>query len=214
VGDVLGPEDCSRLIGTAAPSVGTVGDALDNALDETQIGLLKTEVIHRLGPWKAPRRRRTGHPGVGGLAQPPPPAHRLPRPHPAEYEQIRYRKHPAQPARMLYNRASGAGEAGFYIGDSPHADATLVGNVATDSRWAGRHHRRSWPAPSRSGCSWWTPTRPCENVRVTLQSLGLGDGSTVEHARRSASWWPVTSTPPEHEAAGPRAGRRPCQAPA
>ena len=37
--------------------------------------------------------------------------------------------------RMLFNRASGAEEAGFYIGDSPQADATLVGNVATDSRF-------------------------------------------------------------------------------
>ena len=30
--------------------------------------------------------------------------------------------------RMLFNRASGSGEAGFYIGDSPAADATLIGN--------------------------------------------------------------------------------------
>jgi hypothetical protein len=37
--------------------------------------------------------------------------------------------------RMLFNRVSGAEEAGFYIGDSPEADATLVGNVATDSRF-------------------------------------------------------------------------------
>jgi hypothetical protein len=37
--------------------------------------------------------------------------------------------------RMLFNRASGAEEAGFYIGDSPQADATLVGNIATDSRF-------------------------------------------------------------------------------
>jgi nitrous oxidase accessory protein NosD len=37
--------------------------------------------------------------------------------------------------RMLFNRASGADEAGFYIGDSPVADATLVGNVAEDSRF-------------------------------------------------------------------------------
>ena len=35
--------------------------------------------------------------------------------------------------KMLYNRASGAGEAGFYIGDSPRANAKLVGNVSTDS---------------------------------------------------------------------------------
>ena len=36
----------------AAPSVGTVGDAFDNALAETEIGLFKTELIHRQGPWR------------------------------------------------------------------------------------------------------------------------------------------------------------------
>ena len=34
------------------PSVGSVGDAYDNALAETVIGLFKTEVIHRRGPWR------------------------------------------------------------------------------------------------------------------------------------------------------------------
>jgi putative transposase len=34
------------------PSVGSVGDSYDNALAETIIGLYKTEVIHRRGPWK------------------------------------------------------------------------------------------------------------------------------------------------------------------
>jgi transposase InsO family protein len=34
------------------PSVGRVGDSYDNALAETIIGLFKTEVIHRRGPWK------------------------------------------------------------------------------------------------------------------------------------------------------------------
>lgn len=32
-------------------SIGTVGDALDNALAESTIGLFKTELIKRLGPW-------------------------------------------------------------------------------------------------------------------------------------------------------------------
>ncbi|MFN8801534.1 MAG: IS3 family transposase [Gemmatimonas sp.] len=36
----------------AAPSVGSAGDAYDNALAESIIGLYKTEVIHRRGPWK------------------------------------------------------------------------------------------------------------------------------------------------------------------
>jgi transposase InsO family protein len=34
------------------PSVGSRGDSYDNALAETVIGLYKTEVIHREGPWK------------------------------------------------------------------------------------------------------------------------------------------------------------------
>jgi putative transposase len=33
-------------------SVGSVGDSYDNALAETIIGLYKTEVIHRRGPWR------------------------------------------------------------------------------------------------------------------------------------------------------------------
>ena len=35
------------------PSVGSVGDSYDNALAETIIGLFKTEVIHRRGPWRS-----------------------------------------------------------------------------------------------------------------------------------------------------------------
>jgi len=34
------------------PSVGSVGDSYDNALAETIIGLYKTEIIHRRGPWR------------------------------------------------------------------------------------------------------------------------------------------------------------------
>lgn len=35
------------------PSVGSAGDSYDNALAETIIGLFKTEVIHRRGPWRS-----------------------------------------------------------------------------------------------------------------------------------------------------------------
>ena len=37
----------------AQPSVGSVGDSYDNALAETIIGLYKTEVIYRRGPWRS-----------------------------------------------------------------------------------------------------------------------------------------------------------------
>lgn len=36
----------------AQPSVGSRGDSYDNALAETIIGLYKTEIIHRRGPWR------------------------------------------------------------------------------------------------------------------------------------------------------------------
>ena len=35
-----------------SPSIGTVGDAYDNALAETVIGLFKTELINPNRPWK------------------------------------------------------------------------------------------------------------------------------------------------------------------
>ena len=34
------------------PSVGSIGDSYDNALAESVIGLYKTEVIRKQGPWK------------------------------------------------------------------------------------------------------------------------------------------------------------------
>ena len=38
--------------GEGSALVGSVGDSYDNALAETIIGLYKTEVIHRRGPWR------------------------------------------------------------------------------------------------------------------------------------------------------------------
>ena len=80
----------------AAPSVGTVGDALDNALAETHIGLFKTELIHRRGPWRGLddvelatlewvdwHNNRRLHTACHDLT-------------PVEYEQAFYGQHPAQ----------------------------------------------------------------------------------------------------------------------
>jgi putative transposase len=39
-----------------APSVGSVGDAYDNALAESTIGLYKTELINKRGPWRTPEQ--------------------------------------------------------------------------------------------------------------------------------------------------------------
>lgn len=79
----------------AAPSVGSVGDALDNALAESEIGLFKTEVIRQRGPWRSVddveiaalewvdwHNHRRLHSACCDLT-------------PVEYEQIYYRQHPA-----------------------------------------------------------------------------------------------------------------------
>ena len=76
-----------------APSVGSVGDALDNALAEIGIGLFKTELIR--GPWKGLddvelatlewvdwHNHRRLHSACHDLI-------------PMEYEQIHYGQHPA-----------------------------------------------------------------------------------------------------------------------
>lgn len=39
-----------------APSIGSAGDAYDNAMAESTIGLYKTELIYRRGPWKTPEQ--------------------------------------------------------------------------------------------------------------------------------------------------------------
>jgi putative transposase len=85
----------------AAPSVGSVGDAYDNALAESQIGLFKTEVIRPRGPWRGLddvelatlewvdwHNHRRLHSACHDLT-------------PAEYEKIHYWQHPAQqPAEL------------------------------------------------------------------------------------------------------------------
>jgi len=38
----------------AKPSIGSVGDSYDNAMAESVIGLFKTELIRRHGPWRGP----------------------------------------------------------------------------------------------------------------------------------------------------------------
>ncbi len=51
--DPAAPCPRDRVFRAPAPNVGSVGDSYDNALAETVIGLFKTEVIHRRGPWRS-----------------------------------------------------------------------------------------------------------------------------------------------------------------
>ena len=52
-GQYLSMRYTDRLVDAGiAPSVGSQGDAYDKALAESVIGLYKTEVIRRKGPWR------------------------------------------------------------------------------------------------------------------------------------------------------------------
>lgn len=55
----------------AEPSVGSVGDSYNNGLAETIIGLYKTKVIHRRGPWRHLEAVEIRHAGMGRLFQSP-----------------------------------------------------------------------------------------------------------------------------------------------
>ena len=64
-----------RLLEAAiAPSVGSVGDSYDNAMAESVIGLYKTEVIRRRGPWRHVEGGRIRDARMGGLVQQSPPS--------------------------------------------------------------------------------------------------------------------------------------------
>lgn len=54
-------------------SVGSVGDSYDNAMAESVIGLYKTEVIKRRGPWKSGEAVELATLELGGLVQQPVP---------------------------------------------------------------------------------------------------------------------------------------------
>lgn len=70
------------------PSVGSIGDAFDNALAESVISLFKTELIKHRGPWRTADQVEIATPELHRLVQPPPavrgmrghPARRTPRP--------------------------------------------------------------------------------------------------------------------------------------
>ena len=52
VASTPGPARAVRQRAGVSSSVGTVGDAYDNALAESVIGLFKTELIKPRGPWR------------------------------------------------------------------------------------------------------------------------------------------------------------------
>ena len=73
-----------------APSIGTVGDAYDNALMESIIGLFKPNAPARAVPHRAVqdhRRRRVRHLGRGPLVEQQGTPHHPRRASPAEFEQ-------------------------------------------------------------------------------------------------------------------------------
>lgn len=85
------------------PSIGSVGDAYDNALAETTIGLYKTEAVRDDSPFRRGPLARLADVELltadwAGWYNPPRIMHRLGRRPPAEYEADYYALHAEQPA--------------------------------------------------------------------------------------------------------------------
>ena len=90
------------------PSIGSVGDAFDNALAETTIGLYKTEAVRadspfRRGPPGSAGRRRTTTADWVHWYNTDRIMHRLGRIPPIEYENLYYATNTAQPGLHTHN---------------------------------------------------------------------------------------------------------------
>ena len=131
------------------PSVGAVGDALDNAMAETTVGSFKNELIRRQGPWRdvdhvevgtaewvvwfqhraAPRRARLLHPR--GCRDAP----LRSQTRPARGRVTHENQSPDSPGRLIYAKLP----RGFFI-------PTPVGDYNPD--WAVAFQAMSGPPPS------------------------------------------------------------------
>jgi len=165
-----------------------------NALAETQIGLFKTEVIHRLGPWKGIddvelavlgwvdwRNHRRLHSACHDLT-------------PTEYEQIYYRQHPAQQACPESQQPESPDTPGRLTGDE-RLDAVedrideakeAADRVQDKSRstraWACATARRTSTAPSSPRAT--TGTRGRTRARGATREPWARPRSGDRRARR------------------------------
>jgi transposase InsO family protein len=89
-------------------SVGSVGDAYDNALAESHMGLYKSELIHSYGPWKGLEHVEAATLDLGPLVQhrPPPRVHPGPNTHPGRTHLL-HSPNPLRRSRLTPNEASG-----------------------------------------------------------------------------------------------------------
>jgi transposase InsO family protein len=113
----------------AVRSVGSKGDSFDNAAAESLIGLYKTELIRRRGPWRGLDDVEVATLKMGRLVQSPPPALRLRR-HPAH----RVRGQPLPFDRRPHGRPTGSTEPP----SNPARFRRALGDVSPPSTSPGR----------------------------------------------------------------------------
>ncbi len=134
----------------AVASVGSRGDSYDNAAAESLIGLFKTELIRRGGPWRGIDDGRAGHPQMGRLVQHPPTTQRL-RPHPADRAredllQSQPRPNNQRPDTRLGRTEPPLKPGRFRPGGRPPPAAPASSSrVGTAAGWCS-----TWHAPRRS----------------------------------------------------------------
>ena len=155
-------------------AVGPVGDAYDNALAESQIGLYKTELINPDGPVARPRARRDRNPGLGVLVQQPAPARvgRQSNPGPGRTTSLhspnRPRRGQLNTKPSLRTRRCGSATVAPSLPDVP-VDATGVAQASQGVRedWVVQAHPDHEPAPQHR-------QRPARQREQSLASSGCG----------------------------------------
>jgi transposase InsO family protein len=128
-------------------SIGTVGDALDNALMESTIGLYKTELIKKRGPWKKLSGVELATAEYLDWFN----ARRLPhrhRGHPAQRVRSRVLRSPPTPVRRLESTTELSIEPGGFIYAHP-ADAGRCGRRALYLMAPGWDYQGRVPSASK-----------------------------------------------------------------
>ena len=119
----------SRRLARCA-SVGSRGDSYDNALAETVIGLYKTEVIRRRGPWRTLEPFELATAEWVGVVEPPAPSWCCRRRPTGQYEELYYRQRDTIEVASIQARRSPQNSGRFSSkGQGAESSSTPKGEV-------------------------------------------------------------------------------------
>jgi putative transposase len=170
------------------PSAGTVGVSYDNAPAESVIGLFKTEVIRRRGPWRGVEAVEFARlEWVAWFNR-----HRLPEPigyvPPVEYEELSAPADSRRGGGSQLNRSPG-NPGRFQQCSREYLGKGRLAARPWSSRNVGLHHRGHPAIPGQPGDTRTTSRTPADVSRLTLPrgSASYLAGAATRRLRMAAS---------------------------